>query len=191
LSRPASIRDRYSRRIAALCAAVACALAAIVVPAVAASLQRTAKSPQHMMLYSVATGEQFLRYSDDRQRGYGNNPFGNFKDTKAQINRHKNGPLPGDIDDFEFNVFTGADLKHRVGTAKITCQYNFNLLAFCDATYELGNGTILGAGQIDFKTSSFKIAVTGGTGAYQGRTGELDSTPATNRAQRLAITLTS
>jgi hypothetical protein len=165
-------------------------VAALVVPAVALSSDRAAKTgPQRVTLYSVANGEQFLRYSDDRQRGYGNNPFGNFKDTNATINRHKNGALPGDIDQFAFDVYQGADLKHRIGTAKITCQYSFNLHAFCDATYQLQSGTLVGAGQIDFNTSSFAIAITGGTGAYEGLRGELDSTPATHRAQRLAFAL--
>jgi hypothetical protein len=163
---------------------------ALAVPAVALSSDRAmTRNLQRVTLYSVANGEQFLRYSDDRQRGYGNNPFGNFKDTHATINRHKNGALPGDIDQFEFNVYKGADLKQRIGTAKITCQYNFNLHAFCDATYQLQNGTLVGAGPIDFNTPGFAIAITGGTGAYQGLRGELDSTPAAHRAQRLRITL--
>jgi hypothetical protein len=180
-----------SRRSAAgLSVLVASVVTALVVPAVASSSDRAAKgNSRRVTLYSVANGEQFLRYSDDRQRGYGNNPFGNFKDTHATINRHKNGPLPGDIDEFAFNVYIGADLKQRVGTAKITCQYNFNLHAFCDATYQLQNGTLVGAGQIDFNTSSFAIAITGGTGAYQGLRGELNSAPAPHRAQRLTIAL--
>ena len=54
-------------------------IAALVGPAVASSSDRAAKSPQRLTLYSVATAEQYENYSDDRQRGSGNNPFGNYK----------------------------------------------------------------------------------------------------------------
>ena len=171
-------------------AVAASTLAALVAATAASASARAASSPLRLTVYSVANAEQFLRYSDDRQRGYGNNPFGNFKDTTATVNRHKNGPLPGDIDDFQFSVYKAANLKQRIGTARITCQYNFNLHAFCDATYLLTDGTLAGAGSIDFKAASFTISITGGSGKYVGRRGELRSTPAAHRAQRLVFDLT-
>ena len=111
------------RSIVALCTLTAAAVAALLTPAVASSSDRAAKSPQRLTLYSVATAAQYQNYSDDRQRGYGNNPFGNFKDTSATTKRTKSGPFPGDLEYFELIVYRDADLKTRTGTATITCQF--------------------------------------------------------------------
>ena len=144
-----------------------------------------------MTLYSVATAEQYQNYSDDRQRGYGNNPFGNFKDTSSTIKKTKSGPFPGDLEYYQLNVYKDATLKTRVGTANLTCQFNLNKNAFCNAKYQLQGGTLVGAGTIDFKTSSFAIAIVGGSGNYLGLRGELDAKPAAHRSQRLAFALSS
>jgi hypothetical protein len=175
--------------MAGVCALAAFVAAALLVPAVASSSGRAAKSPLRLTLYSVATAEQYENYSDDRQRGYGNNPFGNFKDTTSTIKKTKSGPFPGDLEYFQLNVYTDAALKTRVGTANITCQFNLNKNAFCNAKYQLKGGTLVGAGAIDFKTSSFAIAIVGGSGKYLGLRGELDATPAAHRSQRLAFEL--
>jgi hypothetical protein len=167
----------------------ACVIAALVAPAVASSSDRVSKSPQRLTLYSVATAEQYENYSDDRQRGYGKNPFGNFKDTSSTIKRTKSGPFPGDVEYFQLTVYKDATLKTRVGTANITCQFGVNKQAFCNAQYQLNNGVLVGAGAIDFNTSSFAIAIVGGSGKYQGLRGELDATPAAHRSQRLAFEL--
>ncbi len=177
------------RSSAALLALSASVIAALVAPAVATSLDRAAKSPPRLTLYSVATAEQYENYSDDRQRGYGSNPFGNFKDTSSTIKRTKSGPFPGDLEYFQLTVYKDAALKTRVGTANITCQFNLNKNAFCNAKYQLQDGALVGAGTIDFKTSSFAIAIVGGSGKYQGLRGELDATPAAHRSQRLAFDL--
>jgi hypothetical protein len=179
------------RSTAALGALTASVLVALFAPAVASSLDRAPKTPQRLTLYSVATAEQYQNYSDDRQRGYGNNPFGNFKDTSSTKKRTKIGPFPGDLEYFELIVFKDAALKQRVGTANVTCQFNVNKNAFCNAKYQLKGGAIVGAGTIDFKSSSFTIAIVGGSGTYQGLRGELNATPAAHRAQRLAFDLSS
>ena len=165
-------------------------MAALLVPAVGLSLGRGARSPQQRLtLYSVASAEQYANYSDDRQRGYGNNPFGNFKDTTATVKKTKVGAVPGDLEYFELTIYKDAALKTRVGTASITCQFNQNKLSFCDANYALDNGTLLGTGPIDFNSSSFAIAIVGGSGRYQDLRGELDGAPAAHRAQRLTFLL--
>ncbi len=180
-------RLRGSTRVVGWGALTAFVVAGLVAPAVAPGSVRARQSTQRFTFYSVATSEQYENYSDDRQRGYGNNPFGNFKDTSSTIKRTKNGPFPGDIEYFELNVYKDAALKKRTGTATITCQFNLNKRAFCNATYELNQGTLSAAGLVDFKTSSFAIAVTGGSGAYEGFRGELDAVPAAHRAQRLSF----
>jgi hypothetical protein len=174
---------------AGLCGLTAAVMGALFAANVASSSDRAAQSPQRLTLYSVATAEQYANYSDDRQRGYGNNPFGNFKDTTSTIKKTKVGPFPGDLEYFELTIYKDAALKARVGTASITCQFNQNKLSFCDASYQLNNGTLLGTGPINFKSSSFAIAIVGGSGKYQDLRGELDGAPAAHRAQRLTFEL--
>lgn len=172
-----------------MCALTAFVVAALLVPAVASSLDRAAKSRQQLTLYSVATAEQYQNYSDDRQRGYGHNPFGNFKDTTPTIKKTQVGPFPGDLEYFSLIVYKDAALKTRVGTANVTCQFNVNKQAFCNTEYRLNDGVLVGAGAIDFKSSSFAIAVVGGSGKYQALRGTLHATPAAHRSQRLAFEL--
>ncbi len=169
-------------------AAVGALLAALLAQTVASGAGQTRKAVR-LTLYTVAQSEQYANYSDDRQRGYGNNPFGNFKDTTATIKRTKAGPFPGDLEYFQLAVYRDARLKTKVGTAEITCQFNVNKNAFCDATYQLNDGTFVAAGTVDFKSSSFALPVTGGTGKYFGLRGDLESTPAAHRAQRVALDL--
>ena len=164
-------------------------IGALFAAGVASSSDRAARGPQRLTLYSVATAEQDANYSDDRQRGYGNNPFGDFKDTTSTVKKTKVGPFPGDLVYFEETVYKDAALKMRVGTASVTCQFNQNKLSFCDANYLLHDGTLLGTGPIDFKSSSFAIAIVGGSGKYQDLRGELDAAPAAHRAQRLIFEL--
>ncbi len=79
--------------------AVLAPLACIVVAAffatdVTAGRAAATKGPQTFTLYSVTQVEQFLDHSDDRSRGKGNNPFGNFKDSKTVTKEAGNGPVP-------------------------------------------------------------------------------------------------
>jgi allene oxide cyclase-like protein len=164
-------------------------MTSLVAPGIAATAELAIKSPQRFTLYSVPTAEQYNNYSDDRQRGYGNNPFGNFKDTTSKIKRTKTGPFPGDLEYFELAVFKDAQLKKRIGTATVTCQFSVKKLAFCNAHYQLNDGELVGAGLIDFKIPNFAIAIVGGTGKYDGLRGELDATPAAHRSQQLAFEL--
>jgi hypothetical protein len=62
-------------------AALAAATAFVLISSVGAADVASASprsAPTRLTLYSVASAEQFLNHMDDRQRGHGNNPFGNF-----------------------------------------------------------------------------------------------------------------
>lgn len=142
-----------------------------------------------MTLYSVVTAEQFLNYKDDRQRGVGSNPFGNFKDVTASTKPNSKGAHPGDVDMFKFAVYRNAALNERAGTAVFTCKYGFNKLAFCNASYELSDGILVGAGAVDFSKASFALAITGGSGKYGALRGDMASAPATRHSQRLLFVL--
>jgi len=148
-----------------------------------------AKAEQQLTLFSVAMQEQFLNHADDRQRGKGNNPFGNYKAATATTKEHGNGPFPGDQALFEFNIYAGKDLKKLAGTAVFVCNYNFHKHGFCDAVYRLDGGTLIAAGALDFNAKDFGMVVTGGTGKYRATTGSLVAAPAKRGAQRLSIAL--
>jgi len=143
-----------------------------------------------LSLYSVATAEQYINNEDDRARGQGNSPFGNYKDTSAVAKQTGNGPFAGDATFFAFDVYKAPSRMTKVGTATFTCQYNFNKNAFCDAVYTLKNGTLYGAGAFNFNATAFSLAITAGNGAYTGKTGQMIATPGPNHSQHLIFKLT-
>jgi hypothetical protein len=162
--------------------------AAASVTCVASAAAGVAKAPQQMTIYSIATQEQFLNHKDDRARGNGNNPFGNFKDTTTPTAQGGNGPFAGDRAVFTFKLFKSADLRTAIGSATLVCQYSFNKNAFCNAAYVLKGGTLIGGGEFNFNASKFALGIQGGTGEYSGKLGDLALSPAANHAQRLVFT---
>jgi hypothetical protein len=130
---------------------------------------------QEFILYSVPSQQQYLNNADDRTRGEGNNPFGNYSSTAVPPppNEELFGPFPGDEGEFAFNLYTGSDLKTSAGSAIFVCQYNFNEDSFCDASLQLHDGTLVGKGASNFNSSRLTLAITGGTGRYRGTKGNL------------------
>jgi hypothetical protein len=159
------------------------------VVAVAASGAAAAQA-RTLVLYSVAKQEQFVNNADDRTRGVGKNPFGNYKDVAPVTSKNATGPFPGDEAIFSFNLYANAALKQRAGAAIFTCHYNFARNAFCDAVFQLaGKGTLLAGGGFNFDATSFTLAVAGGTGSLAGTVGVLRESPAAGHAQRLVFQL--
>jgi hypothetical protein len=103
-------------------------------------------------LYTQATAEQYVNNADDRLRGKGNNPFGNFHDTGATT-KQKKGPFPGDAALLTFGVFRTATKTGNVGTASFDCNYNFEKDAYCGVRYRLGAGTLVGSSAFNFGTN--------------------------------------
>jgi hypothetical protein len=167
--------------------AVAGAVVAVVAATFGAASSSAAKAPPPLTLYSVATAEQFVNNADDRQRGKGNNPFGNFHDATATTREKGNGPFPGDEALFKFNVYKTGALKGVAGTAVFTCEYNFSRQAFCNVSYQLAGGTLIGEGPFDFNASTFSIAITGGTKVYRGVRGDLNSSPGPKHSEHLVF----
>jgi hypothetical protein len=164
-------------------------VAALLVPGVTSGSGGAAKAGLELTLFSVVAQEQFLNHVDDRQRGYGSNSFGNFKAPTATTKESNGGPFPGDQALFQFNLYSGAGLKKLAGSADFTCSYSFKRNGFCDAVYQLSDGTLLATGTIDFEAKTFSLVISGGTGKYRARTGQLVATPAARLSQRLAIAL--
>jgi len=144
-----------------------------------------------MQLYSVTTAEQFLNHADDRARGYGDNPFGNYKAPTATTKERRGGPYPGDQALFTFKLYANPKKAGARGTAVFTCFYNFKRHGYCDAVYELKGGNILASGSIDFDADDFALVATGGTGAYRGVVGTVESKRAGYAATQLTFKLSS
>ena len=108
-----------------------------------ANYASAAGSPS-LTLYSVPTAGQFINVADDRDRGEGNNPFGNYSGSAAPApsNEKLFGPLPGDLGDFFFNLYGSAAHTTRMGTQLLICHYNFDQGG--DAAFQLSNGTLIG-----------------------------------------------
>jgi hypothetical protein len=155
----------------------------------AASGARTAASTTHQVVfYSVGTAEQYVNNKDDRARGQGANPFGNFHDAAASTKQAK-GPFPGDEAVFQFAIYGKSSLGKRIGDGRFICLYNFNQNALCDASYDLPGGMLVGTGSFSFDAPTFNLDVTGGSGKYSNVRGNLEVSSAAHHAQRLSFTL--
>ena len=143
-------------------------------------------APTSLTVYTVAEQEQYVNNQDDRTRGQGNNPFGNFVDQAPAQVKSANGPFPGDEAIFSFNVYSDPSLQTRAGSATFVCQYNFMKNAFCDASLQLDHrGNLTLAGAFNFDAMNFTLGVTGGTGAYLNKKGVVRESPSANHAQKL------
>jgi hypothetical protein len=189
-ARPRS-RPRLGPRVAA-------ALATLTVWALtAAGAAAAATSQRTLRLYAVATAAQFVNHSDDRARGAAINPFN--ADTKslvpaANAKEKGKGPYPGDDALYSFNLYDAASLSHRIGTATLTCVYNFSQHATCEASIQTTSGTMFASGPADFTAATVTLAVTGGSGTYLGARGQLTTNnvtqPRSKDEERFDFTLT-
>jgi hypothetical protein len=142
-----------------------------------------------LTIYSIATQEQFLNHEDDRDRGKGNNPFGNFKDATAPTKEAGVGPFAGDRAVFTFRLYRDTAMRRSIGIATFICQYAFDKNAFCNASYQLDGGQLVGQGAFNFSASTFQLSIVGGTGKYRGLTGNMKAAPAPRHTQKLDFVL--
>jgi hypothetical protein len=148
------------------------------------------KSKKTVAAYSTPYQETFINNDDDEARGAANDAFANHKTADAAHARESSGgPFPGDEAFFSFKLFANPKLRATNGSALYSCQYEFNKNAFCDASFQLNGGTLIGAGALVFNGSTFELSITGGTGIYSGMTGEVSAAPYGSRAQHLTFTL--
>jgi ABC-type glycerol-3-phosphate transport system substrate-binding protein len=144
-------------------------------------------------IYSTPTRAQFMNHADDRLRGMTINPFNVKTKTLVIVTKGKekgNGPFPGDDVLYSFNLFSGSKLNQRAGAAMFTCYYDFLKHAICDAYFELKDGLLLASGSVGFTTKRFTLSVTGGTGKYFGRGGQVSAHSAAQNAERFDVRLT-
>jgi hypothetical protein len=151
------------------------AVAAVAAAATVAAYAHAAPATGPLRLYGVLTRKAFVNNSDDRARGQGHNPFGNPGTAPTPPPNEKVfGPFAGDEGEYSFALFSGPDHRSPAGTASFVCQYDFDENAFCDASFQLGHGTLLAKGALPFDVQNFALAVLGGTSAYRNTTGVVD-----------------
>jgi hypothetical protein len=169
--------------------------AAVVLLATAlpATASGSARATQKLTVYAVPATVQFMNHADDRLRGMSTNPF-KLKAEAVIINANGkekgNGPFPGDDILYAFKLFADAKRTQPTGTAIFTCYYGFGKRATCDSYFDLAKGLLLASGQVRFGQSHFTLGVTGGTHAYLGALGQLNSVPAAKNAQRFDLQVT-
>ena len=182
------LRHRFMKRLVFVAVCVSCSAA---VGAAAHAAGTGNRDVDHLVLYSVTEQEQYVNNQDDRTRGKGNNPFGNYKDSSPITGKSTDGPFPGDEAIFTFDLYTAPDLKTHVGSAVFTCQYNFQKNAFCDASFQLASGgTLIAEGGFGFAANTFTLAVTGSYGPLVNKRGTVTESAGPKHSQKLKFDLT-
>jgi hypothetical protein len=166
-------------------------LIAVLLAASARGASQIASAGKGPSFYTVATGVQYINTEDDRARGATNNPFDPATNRLLPHGGDKgNGPFPGDVAVYAFYLRPSPTSHKNLGTAAITCYFNYNGRALCQAYYKIkGKGTLTASGPINFKSSSFDLIVTGGTDSYLAAHGSLKAIPAAKGTQHVAVDL--
>jgi len=173
-----------------------CLFAAVTL--LAASLLATAASgasqaSHTLRVYAVPNTVQFMNHADDRLRGMATNPF-KFKSESVILNDNGKekglGPFPGDDLLYTFKLFHDAKLAKPAGTALFTCYYEFAKRATCDSYFDLPKGLVLASGIVKFGQTRFVMGITGGTRAYLGALGQVNSTAVAKDAERFDLHVT-
>jgi hypothetical protein len=181
---------RASVRLGVLLVGLAAVAIILIVGVVRPGVARgAADGSQRLVIYSVASQEQFINNNDDEARGDVNNPFGTHNKTAAADKENGKGPFPGDEALFSFKLYGTSTLKTSTGTAVFVCLYEFGKNAFCHASFQVDGGTLIASGVVSFDATRFAFAVVGGSGKYSGVTGDVHATPGAKGAQRLAFAL--
>jgi hypothetical protein len=146
--------------------------AAMMVPTATATTQG-----RSFVVYGKPTRAQFVSHADDRARGSKTNPFNaeELLPTPKSANTAKKGARAGDSALFRLTLYSDRNLTRRVGTATYACTFNFGHEAICNATFQIGNGTMVATGPARLDTSQWVLPVTGGTGRYVGAHGQVTS----------------
>jgi hypothetical protein len=170
--------------------AVALALLALTALVVGRAAASRAALPHDLTIFTVASDVQFINTADDRARGAINNPFdAATNNLRPKTSGTGDGPFPGDVVVFNFDLYPKLPVKKKIGSASYTCYFNYTRHALCQAYYELHGGTLTAAGPVDFNATSFKLVVTGGTNAYLAARGQVTSNKSQDNAQRVDFRL--
>ena len=143
-----------------------------------ARVARVSVSTRNLLLFSTPSKEAYVNNADDRARGVGHNPFGNYTGAveTEPTNERVFGPFPGDEGIYGFKLFTDANHKNLAGTATAVCQYTLNQASFCDVSIGVEGGQLIAKGASSFASTRFSLPIVGGTGIYRNTTGRVEVT---------------
>jgi hypothetical protein len=107
------------------------------------------------------------------------------------LNFGRQGPSLGDQFVFHSDLRReGETIGHDGGTCTVVSVEEPRLPEFqCIATLWFDEGQITAQGLVQFTDEAFEVAITGGTGAYEGAAGHITIAPRTERRSRLIISL--
>ena len=144
-----------------------------------------------LSVYAVPLNEVYINNTDSLSLGVANNPFGKPTGSAASAaSESTDGPFLGDVGLYSFAIYADRGLTRRIGSALYTCQNYFDRNGFCDTSYQLTGGTLIGAGIFNFAAHSFALAITGGQGTYASVSGDVEASASGPQSQRLSFTLT-
>jgi hypothetical protein len=159
-------------------AAAALVVFVIATPAGALTSTRT------ITIYALSTQGRYANHKDDRARGALHNPFN--ADEKAVKG---SGTRVGDNALIGFKLYSDPSLKKQIGSGTYSCTFNSAHVALCEADFQLDHGAMFASGPANFSSSTFTLAVSGGTGQYLSARGQVSSAPAANGAHRLTFVI--
>src|SRR5262249_47273962 len=121
----------------------------------------TARASHSLTIFAVATKGQYANHADDRARGVLDNPFtadenkptGNGKATRA-----------GDNALIALKLYSEPSFKKQIGSGTYSCTFTTAKVALCEADFELNDGAMTASGPTNFDSTTFTLAVSGGTG---------------------------
>jgi hypothetical protein len=178
---PTSKRRPWGARslLAGAAIGAAAVLAGLAPPPLQASVATTAAAGRtQVRLYGTVSQAQYVDERDDRDRGEGNNPFGNYAGSSVPAPTDENpfGPLAGDEAAYALDLYSDARHTKSVGTAIYVCLYNFDKNGFCNAAFQLKSGTVVAKGALNFTSTRFSLVVVGGTYGYRSMVGAVSVT---------------
>jgi hypothetical protein len=170
------------------------AAVALLAAALLATAASGASQASHTLrVYAAPSTVQFMNHADDRLRGMATNPF-KFKSEAVILNDNGKekgqGPFPGDDLLYTFKLYDDAKRTKPAGTALFTCYYEFAKRATCDSYFDLAKGLVLASGVVKFGQTNFILGITGGTRAYLGALGQVNSTAAAKNTERFDLHVT-
>jgi hypothetical protein len=128
-----------------------------------------------MTFYASVQRTAFVNNSDDRARGEGRNPFGNYTGAGVATPTREGtyGPFAGDEGEVALRLYSDAKHNRPLGRGIVICLYGFAANGACDVSFALPKGDLVGKGVFSFDAKTFTYALVGGTGSYRGAAGTI------------------
>ena len=161
-------------------------LAAVAAVAFLAAVGAGVASAGHSLtIYAVATKGQYANHADDRARGVLDNPFNADEDKPTGTGKKTRA---GDNALIALKLYSDSSFKKQIGSGTYSCTFTTAKVALCNADFELNDGSMTASGPTNFDSTTFTLAVSGGTGKYLGARGQVSSAPL-GKGHRLTFVL--